>query len=108
MVIIHVSDSKKHDAHMVSHITIDLLNILKEKYPDTNWKKAYVQSDGCVQQYKCKTSFPYLKKFHDIDIEINYFGTENGKNESDRITGVISKNVKDAIRSRRHSFNNAK
>ena len=107
MVIVHVSDIKKHDAHMVSHITIDLLNILKEKYPDTKWKKAYVWSDGCVQQYKSKTSFHYLKKFHDIDVERNYFGTEHGKNESDGITGEISKKVKNAIRSRRHSFNNA-
>ena len=71
----------------------------------------YVWSDGCVQQYKCKTSFhylkKYLKKYPDIEIERNFFGTEHGKNESDGVTGEISKRVKDAIRSRRHTFNDA-
>ena len=107
IVITHLSDIKKHDAHIVYHITRDCINHVKEKYPETNWKKAYVWSDGCTQQYKSKTSFYYLKKFHDIDIERNFFGSEHGKNESDGITGEISRKVKDAIRSRRHTFNDA-
>ena len=67
---------------------------------------------GFVQQYKCKTSFHYLKKYlakkyPDIEIERNFFGTEHGKNESDGVTGEISRKVKGAIRSRRYTFNDA-
>ena len=111
MVITHVSDIKKHDAHMVDHITTDILDIVQKKYPDIKFKKVYVWSDGCVQQYMCKSSFhylkKYLKKYPDIEIERNFFGTEHGKNESDGVTGEISKKVKGAIRSRRHTFNDA-
>ena len=31
MVITHVSDIKKHDAHMVDHITTDILDIVQKK-----------------------------------------------------------------------------
>ena len=111
MVITHVSDIKKHDAHMVDHITTDILDIVQKKYPDIKFRKVYLWSDGCVQQYKCKTSFHYLKKYlekyPDIEIERNFFGTEHGKNESDGVTGEISRKVKGAIRSRRYTFNDA-
>ncbi|CAL4066681.1 unnamed protein product [Meganyctiphanes norvegica] len=44
---------------------------------------------------------------YNIDIERNYFGSEHGKNESDGVTGQISKKVSDAIKSRRHSIKDA-
>ena len=71
------------------------------------WKKIYLWSDGCASQYKGKTSFWYLKNFKDINIERNFFGSEHGKNESDAVTGQISRTVHDAIKSRRHVINNA-
>ena len=103
IVITHLSAIKNHDAHMVYHITKDCINYLIEEFPEIKWKKIYLWSDGCTQQYKSKTSFYYLKKFN-IDVERNFFGSEHGKNESDGVTGEISRKLHDAIKSRNHEF----
>ena len=44
-----------------------------------------------------------MKKL-DIDVERNFFGSEHGKNESDGVTGEISRKLHDAIKSRNHEF----
>ena len=106
IVITHLSDIKVHDAHMVYFITKDCINYLRENFPDVVWEKIYLWSDGCTGQYKGKTSFWYLNQF-DIDIERNFFGSEHGKNESDGVTGLLSRLVSDGIKSRRVLINNA-
>ena len=106
IVIIHLSDNKKHNAHMVHYITVDCIKYILRKYPDV--KKIYLWSDGCPTQYKCKTSFYYLKKIFNVEVERNFFGSEHGKNESDGVTGEISRKIHDAIKSRNIDFSNAR
>ena len=101
-VITHLSDIKTHDAHMVYHITMECINYFRENFPEVIWKKNYLWSDGCASQYKGKTSFWYLKNFENINIERIFFGSEHGKNESDGVTGQISRTVHDAIKSQGH------
>ena len=103
IVITHLSDNNKQDAHMVYYITKDCIEYLVKKFPKTTWTKLYIWSDGCTQQYKSKTSFYYLKKF-DIAVERNFFAPEHGKNESDGITGEISRKIHDVIKSRNIIF----
>ena len=105
VVITHLSDIKQHDAHMVNYITSDCIKYLSDKF-ELKLKKLYLWSDGCTSQYKGKTSFYYLANYN-IEIERNFFGSEHGKNESDGVTGQISKKVSDAIKSRRHSIKDA-
>ena len=107
IVITHLSANNKQDAHMVYYITKDCIEYLVKNFPETTWTKIYIWSDGCTQQYKSKTSFYYLKKF-DIEVERNFFATEHGKNESDGITGEISRKVHDVIKSRNIIFYNAR
>ena len=63
-------------------------------------------SDGSGSQYKGKHSFYYLDKF-EVPIERNFFGSEHGKGESDAMTGLISRHVSDAIKSRKYVIHNA-
>ena len=107
IVITHLSDIKVHDAHMVYFITVDCINYLRKHFPGVVWKKIYLWSDGCTGQYKGKTSFWYLNQF-DIDIERNLFGSEHDKNESEEVTGLLSRLVSDGIISRRVLINDAK
>ena len=57
LVITHLSDIKNHDAHMVHFITKECISILQQKYPNINWEKFIVWSDGCTSQYKGKHAF---------------------------------------------------
>ena len=58
---------------------------------------------------KARKPFFYLDKLPvEAEVERHYFGSEHGKSESDGITGLISKKVGDAIRSRNHTINNGK
>ena len=106
IVITHLSDITQHDAHIVHFITSDCIKHLSEMFNET-WKKIYIWSDGSSSQFKGKTSFYYLGEY-DFKIERNFFGTEHGKSESDAVTGVISKKISNAIKSRLHVICNAK
>ena len=97
LVIFHLSDIAKHDAQLVHHMTQDCINILSEKYPNEKWEKFYLWSDGCVSQYKGKSSFYYLDKFK-VEVERNFFGSEHGKNECDAMTGHISVQYQNAVK----------
>ena len=77
--IIHLSDNTQNNAKMVSYISTDCINYVLEKYPETTWVKFYFWSDGCPLQYKCKTSFHYLKKIRNVEVERNFFASEHGK-----------------------------
>ena len=96
-VIVHLSDIIMHDAHMVYHMTQDVIDILSKMHPDEKWNKVYLWSDGSSSQYKGKKSFYYLNKFK-VPIERNYFGTEHGKNECDATTGMLKLQYNNAIK----------
>ena len=106
IVITHLSDIKEQGADMVHYITSDCIKYLSDNF-DVSWKKVYLWSDGCASQYKSKSSFFFLGKY-DVDIERNFFASEHGKSESDGVTGMISKKVSNAIKSRRYLIKNAK
>ena len=97
LVIFHLSDIRQHDAQLVHHMTQDCINILSEKYPNEKWEKFYLWSDGCVSQYKGKSSFYFLDKFQ-VEVERNFFGSEHGKNECDAMTGQISVQYQNAVK----------
>ena len=67
--------------------------------PNVEWDKYYLWSDGCAAQYKGRSSFFYLQNLP-VRSERHFFGAEHGKNESDLETGVISKQLQVAIKSR--------
>lgn len=97
-VIVHLSDITKHDPHIVHHMTQDCIDILSKMHPNEKWEKMYLWSDGCSSQYKGKNSFYYLDKFK-VPVERNFFGSEHGKNECDAITGNISIQYTNAVKS---------
>ena len=105
VVITHLSNIHKHDAGMVHYITQDCIEYITDLFK-ISLIKVYLWSDGCASQYKGKTSFYYLGRY-DLNIERHYFHTEHGKNESDGVTGEISKKVRNAIKSRRYIIQNA-
>ena len=106
LVITHLSDILTHDAHLVHHMTLDCIKILKEKHPETEWTKGFLWSDGCASQYKGKNSFFYLDKFP-IAVERHFFASEHGKGPSDAETGLISMRLDHAIKSRQIKIQNA-
>ena len=111
MVLTHLSDITNHDAHIVHYITIDCIQHLINKFPDTEFKEVIIWSDGCSSQYKGKHSFYYLNKlqtiFPQLKIQRNYFGSEHGKGESDAETGIYSKQIRDAVKSESALLSNA-
>ena len=107
-VIVHLSDLKDHNAHLVDYITHDTIKILKQKYPEINFTKFYLWSDGCASQYKGKNTFYHLTEAQSLHIiERNYFCSEHGKNESDAETALINKKLNLAILSRQVVISNA-
>ena len=99
LVVFHISELKTHDALLVYHITKDCMEIMSEIMPNVKWDKYYLWSDGCAAQYKGRSSFFYLQNLP-VYSERHFFGAEHGKNESDSETGVISKQLQVAIKSR--------
>ena len=91
LVITHLSDITKHDAHFVQYVTNDCIEYITQNFPEFQWHKVIIWSDGCAAQYKGKISFWYLNKlkanFPKMEIQRNYFGSEHGKGESDSETG---------------------
>lgn len=63
LVVTHLSDIKNHDAHMVNLMTQECISIMKNKYPEINWNRFILWTDGCASQYKGKFSFYYLNKY---------------------------------------------
>ena len=106
LVVTHFSDNTSHDAHMVFYFTRDCIEYLKETFPTSQLTKIYIWSDGCSAQYKGKHSFYYLDQL-EVDVERNFFGSEHGKGESDAETGLISKKISNAIKSRQVVISNA-
>ena len=105
LAITHLSDITNHDAMLVHHITKDCMEILSTR-TRVQWTKIYIWSDGCASQYKGKHSFFFLQKLK-IPAECHFFGSEHGKSESDAETGIISKKLNNAIKSRSVVINNA-
>ena len=103
IVITHLSDITKHDAHFVHYITKDCIEYLTNHYPEIKLQKVIIWSDGCASQYKGKISFFYLNQlqaiFPSLEIQRNYYGSEHGKGESDAETGIFSKQIMDAVKS---------
>ena len=106
LVITHLSDITKHDAHMVFYMTKDCIDTLSNMHSNMKWEKIYLWSDGSASQYKGKHSFFYLDKF-EVPVECNFYGTEHEKGESDAETGLISRQVSNAIKSRKFVISNA-
>ena len=111
IVITHMSDITLHDAHIVHYITKDCIEYIREHFPDIEWHKVIMWSDGCCSQYKGKKTFFYLNKlqniFPELKIQRNYFGSEHGKGESDAETGIFSRQIKDAVKSEKTVLSNA-
>ena len=110
-VLTHLSDVTLHNAHVVHYITKDCIEYLREHFPNIEWIKVIMWSDGCCSQYKGKHSFLYLNKLQNIFPEIkfqrNYFGSEHGKGESDAETGIFSRQIRDAVKSEASVLSNA-
>ena len=79
IVIVHLSDITKHDAHMVHYMTQDSIDILSKRHPDEKFENFYLWSDGCAAQYKGKHTFFYLDEYKG-EVERHFFGSEHGKN----------------------------
>ena len=111
IVITHLSDITKHDAHFVHYITKDCIEYLTNHYPEIKLQKVIIWSDGCASQYKGKISFFYLNQlqaiFPSLEIQRNYYGSEHGKGESDAETGIFSKQIMDAVKSEKNVLSNA-
>ena len=106
LVITHLSDLNTHDATLVHYITKDCIDILLNLYPDIEWKKFFLWSDGCSAQYKGKHSFYFLSEYR-VQVERNFFGSEHGKNECDGITGQISIQYNTAVKADEVIISNA-
>ena len=106
LVITHLSDITKHDAHIVFYMTKDCIEYMTKTFSDIKWQTFYIWSDGCTSQYKGRTSFYYLDKFQ-VDVQRNFFGSEHGKGESDGETGKISRQLSDAVKSQNAVLHNA-
>ena len=69
----------------MQYVTKDCIEYFIKNFPQFQWHKVIIWSDGCVAQYKGKVSFWYLNKlktiFPQIEIQRNYFGSEHGKGE---------------------------
>ena len=96
LVLVHLSDITKHDAHMVHYMTQDGIDILSKLHPNEKFEKIYLWSDGCAAQYKGKKTFFYLDEYS-VPVERHYFGSEHGKNECDGITGQIAQRYNNSI-----------
>ena len=112
LVITHLSDITKHDAHFVHYMTKDCIQHVVKYFSEVKFVKVFIWSDGCSAQYKGKVSFWYLNR---LKVELpqikefqrNYFGSEHGKGESDAETGRFSKQIQDGIKSENAFLSNA-
>ena len=107
LVVTHLSDIKNHDAHMVHLMTRDCISIMNDKYPEIEWNRFIIWSDGCASQYKGKNSFYYLGKYS-VSLERNFFASEHGKGPSDAETGLLAMKLEAAIKTREAVIDNAK
>lgn len=106
-VVVHLSDNPSHDSAMVNVITKDCIQLIIEKFPEVNFRKFYLWSDGCSSQYKGKHNFYYLSKMSMTRVERNYYGSEHGKGESDSATAHLNMKLNQAIFSRKVVIFNA-
>ena len=101
-----LSNDHVHDVHAVEHYVNLSLGKIKQAMPE-KFTTQVVFSDGCAAQYKCGKSFGDIGTKHHNIIRC-WFGSEHGKGESDGETGIINRELDNAICGRRVIINSAK
>ena len=94
-----VSDDLQHDTHSVHEFLNTVFKHLSNER-QLNINKAYVFTDGCAAQYKCKTAFLDTSMSFDdfgFEMERGYYGSRHGKNRCDGEGGVIKSRVARAV-----------
>ena len=92
-----LSDDLKHDHEAVNTFQEAVEENLAAAGVVMNKKVTY--SDGCGMQYKSKHTFYHMAQ-ESVQQTRVYYGSGHGKSLCDAATGVLKRNVKDAIKAR--------
>ena len=101
-----LTDNLEHNAQAVKTSTDLSIQHLKEERC-VNMDKIIQFTDGCSQQYKCKTSFQHISETAVCNIEISYFGARHGKRPAYSCSGVVKSMVRRAVMTGRIIIQNA-
>ena len=99
------SNDHTHDAHAVNHYIKLSLAQIRQAMPE-KFTTQVIFSDGCAAQYKCNKTFGDIGTTQHKLIR-SWFGSEHGKGESDGETGIINRELDNAICAKRVIINNA-
>ena len=105
--MVFLTDVLEHNAAAVKKFTeLSLKHLRQDRNVATD--KVIQFTDGCAQQYKCKTSFLHLSMTSGCSIERSYFGSRHGKGPADGCAGVVKSMVRTAVMAKKVTIQNAK
>ena len=102
--IVHFSDDRGHDAHLVKKMTAATIELLQARGVEI--RKIYEFTDQAPSQYKSKTAFRYMSQSN-IPTLRTYFGARHGKGPCDACTGRVKKELVNLVRTENVELYNA-
>lgn len=105
-----ISNDLIHDSHAI-HKFLEIIFKHLTETQNVEIEKAYILTDGCAAQYKCKIAFvdsSMACKDFGISIERAYYGSRHGKNRCDGEGGVLKSRVSRAVRNNNVVISKAK